>query len=101
LKAAFALTGRSIAPIVEIEHQIFSKIEEYEAIVREVVRDSIGLSFKEMALKLNSHPLFSQIMRVARGGEVDWLKFYEDQHLREHSLEVIPCAGLDDLEEGE
>lgn len=101
LKAAFALTGRSIAPIVEIEHQIFSKIEEYEAIVREVVRDSIGLSFKEMALKLNSHPLFSQIMRVARGGEVDWLKFYEEQHLREHSLEVIPCAGLDDLEEGE
>ena len=102
LKAAFALTGRDIQPIIEIERIIFDKIKGYEVEVQAVVMYQDGLmTAKEMALKCKDHPLFGQIMSTFRGKNVDWLKFYLTNHIRDHSLEVIPQAGMDDIVEQE
>jgi T4 RnlA family RNA ligase len=102
LKAAFALTGRDIAPIVEIERVIFDKIKAYEDEVQNVVmyQDAL-MTAKDMALKYKDHELFGQIMSTFRGKSVDWLKFYLVNHIRDHSLEVIPQAGMDDIVEDE
>lgn len=99
LKAAFALTGRDIEPIIEIERVVFERIKRYEIAVDEAVdagRER-GLTPKDMALEHKDHELFGQIMSTFRGKTVDWLKFYLQNHIRDHSLEVIPQAGMDDL----
>lgn len=103
LKAAFALTGRDIQPIIDIERIIFDKVKEYEDTVAAVLAYAPeAMTAKDMALAQKEHPLFGQIMSTFRGKTVDWLKYYLQNHIRDHSLEVIPQAGMDDLvEEGE
>ncbi len=103
LKAAFSLTGRDIAPIVQIENQIFSAIYILERTVDKYVEDghARGLTPKDMAAEHQGHYLFGQIMSTFRGKKVDWLKYYLQNHIRDHSLEVIPQAGMDDLVEEE
>jgi T4 RnlA family RNA ligase len=99
LKGAFTLTGRDIEPINQVQHQIFSKIEECRKEVNDIVEQARldGLSsYKEFALKFGTHKWFKQIMTMVRGGDFDWLYWYKKEHLRSHSLEVIPCAGMDD-----
>ena len=103
LKAAFALTGRDIQPIIEIERVIFDKIKGYENEVAAIVEAGWkdDLDVKAMALLWKEDPLFGQIMSTFRGKKIDWLKFYLTNHIRDHSLEVIPQAGMDDLVEEE
>ena len=103
LKAAFALTGRDIEPIIEIERVIFNKIAELELKVNAIVTAGQAADFdaKTMAVSFNGHPLFGQIMSTFRGKNIDWLKFYLMNHIRDHSLEVIPQAGMDDIVEQE
>lgn len=101
LKSAFALTGRDIQPIIEIERIIFDKIAELEVTVFKMsnLAHHQGLTPKELALQTKDHPLFGQIMSTFRGKKIDWLKYYLVNHIRDHSLEVIPQAGMDDLVE--
>ena len=103
LKAAFALTGRDIEPIIEIERVIFDKVKIYEVEVGAIVEAGLkdDLDAKAMALMWKEDPLFGQIMSTFRGKKIDWLKFYLMNHIRDHSLEVIPQAGMDDLVEEE
>ena len=93
LKAAFALTGRSIQPIVEIEKEIFGTIEAAKVAVAATVSfiEEEKMSIKEAALRFREYPLFGQIMRTVRGQNIDWIDWYSKTHLdAAHSLEVIP-----------
>jgi len=92
LKAAFATTGRSIAPIVAIEHEVFGRIAEAQKQVHDILEEAKveQLDAKAIALKHRAHPLFSQIMRIFRHGEVDWFEWYMKNCIDMHSLEVIP-----------
>lgn len=101
LKAAFALTGRDIQPIVEIEHIIFNRIGRWGSYVEEMAGCGrvLNRTAKDMALAHKDNALFGQIMTTFRGGQVDWLKYYLQNNIRDHSLEVIPQAGMDDIVE--
>ena len=93
LKAAFALTGRSIQPIVDIEKEVFGAIEAAELLVKEIVEftSKENMSVKDVAVKFCGHSLFRQIMRTIRNQDIDWLDWYTKVHLDQaHSLEVIP-----------
>lgn len=91
LKGAFAMTGRSIEPILEVERVIKAKITIAKMIVDSAVslaqRD--GLTAKDTALAFKDSELFSQIMRTFRGGEVNWYEWYEKNHIDSWTLEVI------------
>lgn len=92
LKAAFAMTGRSIEPILQVERNIKRLIEHASARAWTQVEEGRSKSFtvKDMALALNKHELFNQIMRMFRGGEVNWMEWYEKNHLdTDWSLEVV------------
>ncbi len=91
LKGAFALTGRSIEPILKVEHQIHGIIAAAEKAVEEHVMNgkALGRTPKDMALALKDHPLFSQVMRAFRGMDNNWLEWYEKNHLDSWSLEVV------------
>lgn len=92
LKGAFALTGRSIEPILKVEREIKMAIEEHKAFVDAVVlearRDSC--SPKDLALRMQGHELFGMIMRVFRGQDPDWMGWYVKNHLEsDWGLEVV------------
>jgi RNA ligase len=92
LKGAFAVTGRSIEPILLVERAIKVKVEMAEAVVRAIVATghASGNDAKAMAMEYKSHPRFSQIMRVFRGQEVNWMEWYEKNHLdADWGLEVV------------
>lgn len=92
LKGAFAMTGRSIEPILLVERAIKVKVEMAEAVVRAIVTTghASGNDAKAMAMEYKSHPRFSQIMRVFRGQEVNWMEWYEKNHLdADWGLEVV------------
>jgi RNA ligase len=92
LKGAFALTGRSIEPILEVERKIKLTIDEARTKTLWIVGVGIydGLDAKGMALKFREHPLFSQIMAAFRDKEIDWMAWYEKNHLEsDWGLEVI------------
>jgi RNA ligase len=91
LKAAFAMTGRSIEPILFVERAIKNKIalDRGTAEVHALI-GTLGKTAKDMALMHKGHPLFGQIMRLFRGQEVNWMEFYEKNHLdTDWSLEVV------------
>lgn len=90
LKGAFALTGRSIEPILKVERDIKAKIEGAGLTVGQVLVDNEGLTAKDMALKFKDHPLFGQIMRMFRGQEINWMEWYVKQCLEsDWGLEVV------------
>ncbi len=92
LKGAFTLTGRDIAPILKVEQTIKAKIEQAEAIVKAIVSAGLAASYeqKTMALEHKGNPLFSQIMAAFKGRELDWMAWYEKNHLdTDWSLEVV------------
>lgn len=95
LKAAFAMTGRSIEPILEVERKIFSVIDKTRLLAEE--HAGLGKGFnrtpKDMAMALRDHYLFSQIMRLFRGQEVNWLEWYSKNYLDTWSLEVVSING--------
>jgi RNA ligase len=92
LKGAFAMTGRSIEPILKVEREIKESIAEPKAYVELMAADGHldKCTPKEMAERHKGHELFGQIMRTFRGGEVDWMDWYAKNHLdNDWSLEVV------------
>jgi len=101
LKGAFALTGRDIAPILQVEHAIKVKIDQARGAAE--MHAQAGITYnktaKEMALLNKEHPLFGQIMAIFRGKTIDWMAWYEKNHLdADWPLEVIP-TNSDDVDE--
>jgi T4 RnlA family RNA ligase len=83
LKGAFAMTGRSIEPILTVERGIKGKIETAKMAVKEIVLLGVVTEkdVKAMAMEYKSHPMFGQIMRAFRGQEINWMEWYEKFHL--------------------
>jgi len=92
LKGAFTLTGRDIEPILIVQRKIKEATYEAECAVQSVVTQGLaeGLDAKGMALKFKGHEFFGQIMRVFRGGSIDWMAWYAKERLdADWSLEVV------------
>jgi RNA ligase len=92
LKAAFAMVGRSVEPILQVERKIKSRIETVELLVRACVlhAKTNGMSIKETALHFKENEFFGLIMRSFRDQEINWVEFYEKHYLeRDFGLEVV------------
>ena len=92
LKGAFALTGRSIEPILKVEEAIKAKNHSARCLVIAIVSDGVSQQrdAKAMALEWKGHELFGQIMRAFRGQEIDWMAWYDKNHLEaDWGLEVV------------
>jgi T4 RnlA family RNA ligase len=92
LKGAFAMTGRSIEPILQVERWISGQINlsRGAAVMHAEAGIKYGKTAKEMAMLNKDHPLFGQIMRIFRGQEVDWMDWYVKNRLDDDwSLEVV------------
>lgn len=92
LKGAFALTGRDIAPIVKVEQVIKAKCDHAAAVVKSIVESAIAAeaTAKDLALAHKGHELFGQIMATFRGRELNWMDWYEKNHLdADWPLEVV------------
>jgi RNA ligase len=92
LKGAFAMAGRSIDPIIKVEQKIGSRISIAENAAQAHAENGrvLNRTAKDMALALKDHELFGQIMRLFRGGEVNWMEWYAKNHLEEDfGLEVV------------
>lgn len=91
LKAAFAMTGRDIAPIVAVEEAIHREIERVTLLCDEYAGLGKGLerTAKDMAMAHREHENFKEIMRVFRGQAVDWNDWYLNKYIRNWSLQVI------------
>lgn len=92
LKGAFAMTGRSIEPILLVERQIKMRIDDAKKLVDATVKFGREHDYdaKAMAMSFKDRPLFGQIMRVFRGQEVNWMDWYEKNCLdADWSLDVV------------
>lgn len=95
LKSAFAMTGRSIEPIVKVENEIRRVVENVRtAVDLHVVNGRLlNRTPKDMALALKEHELFGLIMRVFRGQEPNYMDWYAKNRLDdEWTLEVVGDA---------
>jgi len=101
LKGAFAMTGRSIEPIIEIERKINRELRIVQDAVELHVMNGRALerTAKDMALALKEHELFGLIMTEFRGKTVNYREHYLKNHIKDWSLEVIPTgAQNEDIE---
>lgn len=103
LKGAFALTGRPIQPIIDVEKKIFGDLGKMIAEAAEHAAEGLkqNLTAKEMAAKHGSNELMRHIMRAFNGKPTewsDWLDYYRKKHLDTWSLEVIPTVTENDNE---
>jgi len=92
LKGAFALTGRSIEPILKVERQIKARLDSVKRLVATAVEYGVKSNFdaKAMALKFKEHNLFGLIMTLFRGKEPDYMAWYIKNHLeQDYGLEVV------------
>ncbi len=92
LKGAFAMTGRSIEPILQVERQIKARLDSVKRLVATAVEYGVKSNFdaKAMALKFKEHNLFGLIMTQFRGKEPDYMAWYVRNHLEaEWNLEVV------------
>lgn len=92
LKGAFALTGRSIEPILQVERKIKSRLDAVKLMVEVPVKAGLadGASAKDMALKWKDDEHFGLIMTLFRGKEPDYLAWYVKNHLeKDFGLEVV------------
>jgi len=92
LKGAFALTGRSIEPILQVERNIKRMIDHTSMEVRAIVEAGLKdeLTPKDMALTWKGHLRFGLIMTLFRGKEPDWMGWYVKNHLEsDWGLEVV------------
>jgi len=94
LKGAFAMTGRSIEPILEVERQIKEKIATVRTRVEEFVEMGrvANRTPKDMALALKGDMHFGLIMRLFRGQEINWMDWFLKEHINDFGLEVIPTS---------
>jgi RNA ligase len=92
LKGAFALTGRSIEPILQVERNIKRLIDHVKVTVQSVVTaaQAAGFDAKTTAISYKDHPQFGLIMTMFRGKEPDWMAWYIKNHLEsDWGLEVV------------
>lgn len=92
LKAAFSMTGRSIEPILKVERKVKERIEMERILSTAMATAYIAkkADAKTVAMELKGHPSFSNIMRLFRGGEIDWFDWYKKNHLKtDWDLEVV------------
>jgi RNA ligase len=92
LKAAFAMVGRPVEPILEVERKIRDRTEHYRKVVESAAKAGQAAEFdaKTMAITYKDHPQFGLIMRAFRDQEINWMEYYERTHLdQDWSLEVI------------
>lgn len=92
LKGAFALTGRSIEPILMVERTIKERIEVIKKVVESVVKATRAADFdaKTVAISYKDHPNFGLIMRLFKGQEPDYMAWYVKNHLEsDWGLEVV------------
>ena len=92
LKAAFAMTGRSIEPIIQVERAIHGVLVEMEKTVRMIVESGAGLDAKGMALRFQGHEFFGQILSTFRGKTINYRDLYLKNRIREWGLDVIPTV---------
>lgn len=94
LKAAFAMTGRSIAPIVEVETIVNNAIADLSGKalwIGETARDG-GITAAALANAYRDDPLQKHIMRAFIGNPSTmetWRMYYLQKHIRDWSLDVI------------
>jgi T4 RnlA family RNA ligase len=92
LKGAFAMTGRSIEPILLVERKIKQRIDTVSMEVRAIAEAGIkdGMDAKAMAFQWKTDENFGLIMRAFRNQEVDWMAWYAKSHLEnDFGLEVV------------
>lgn len=94
LKAAFAMTGRSIRPIVEVELKVHGHVALLAAAASEmaIAGKNAGLTAAQVAAKYAGNPLQKHIMRAFNGAPSDhatWLQYYLQKHITDWSLDVI------------
>jgi RNA ligase len=93
LKGAFAMTGRSIQPILEVERKIKERIDFAREAAQQIVDvfAQVGAGdAKSLALSVKNHPHMGIIMKVFRKQEIDWMAWYAKNHLdNDWSLEVV------------
>lgn len=92
LKGAFALTGRSIEPILKVERDIKARLRITEDAVEMHCGNGrvLNRTVKDMALAFKDHELFGLIMTQFRGKTPDYLSWYVKNHLdADWSLEVV------------
>lgn len=91
LKAAFALTGRSIEPIATVKSRILDQIDSVKTYVNNVVNFAKNRNYtqKEVAINNKDDVHFGLIMTTFSGKDVDWFSWYKKKHLQDWSLEVV------------
>ena len=89
LKAAFKLTGRDIAPIVNVEHAIMQTILTHQEMCKNETENVDKSDAKTFALAKRKHPHFNILMQTFNNKEIDWYKWYEKHFLNSWSLEVV------------
>lgn len=92
LKAAFAMVGRSIEPILQVERGVKATIDLVRMIVEANAKLAQGSGWtpKETAEHFKGHQHFGLIMRAFRNQEINWMEYYVKNHLDDDwSLEVI------------
>lgn len=93
LKAAFAMVGRPLEPILEVERKVHGYINALQNAVELHASNGKALNrtAKDMALALRDRPDFSLIMRAFRDQEVNYMEYYIKHQLElDWGLEVIP-----------
>jgi RNA ligase len=93
LKGAFAMTGRSIQPILQVERKIKERIDFAREAAQQIVDvfAQVGAGdAKSLALSVKNHPHMGIIMKVFRKQEIDWMAWYAKNHLEDDfGLEVV------------
>lgn len=103
LKAAFAMTGRDIQPIIAVEQAIFGEIDRTRLYVEELAGLGKGFdrSAKDMASMHREHENFKEIMREFRGQDTDWNDWYLKKYIKNWSLQVVTDSSVMMTEEPE
>jgi len=85
LKAEFAMAGRDIVPILNVEREILAEIQAITAEVNRIACESVHMTPKDVA------PMFSLIMLAARGREFNAMEFFARFYISGR-VEVV-CEG--------
>lgn len=96
LKGAFALTGRSIEPILQVERHVKARLDSVQRLVGVAVQHgrTNNMDAKAMALMFKDHNLFGLIMQLYRGRQPDYMAWYVKNHLEsDWGLEVVEVNG--------
>lgn len=91
LKAAFAMTGRDIQPIVDVENVINREIDRVRMQCEEYAGYGKGFNRtkKDMAMMHRDHEHFKEIMRTFNGQDIDWNAWYLKKYIDNWSLQVV------------